>query len=309
MGLNLEIKRVVFEAVTKHDGMEYRDLTVPELKQIGGRAGRFRTARDDASPDASEGGSGANTGGDKLGLVTCMEAEDLPLIHRAFRTDAKPLDKCYVCPPGHIIEKFYAYFPPNTPLSYVLLRIQDIAQTSPRFEVSVKGDMLETADTIEEFELSLDDRLVLINAPTSPRDAGMKDVTKALARCIANMDGGHLLDIKEIDLEVLEIKLENFVGSKSEYLSRLEGLHKAIVLYLWVSYRFAGIFQSQNLAFHVRDLVQERINNCLGAVNVSAEKMAKRRLANRRLVQERQDKHNQILPGAEEETDMGAAVV
>jgi ATP-dependent RNA helicase SUPV3L1/SUV3 len=41
MGLNLSIKRVVFAALKKFDGKQTRDLTVQEVKQIGGRAGRY----------------------------------------------------------------------------------------------------------------------------------------------------------------------------------------------------------------------------------------------------------------------------
>ncbi|WP_264798810.1 DEAD/DEAH box helicase, partial [Acetobacter peroxydans] len=41
MGLNLSIKRVVFASLKKYDGRQTRDLSVQEVKQIGGRAGRF----------------------------------------------------------------------------------------------------------------------------------------------------------------------------------------------------------------------------------------------------------------------------
>ncbi len=41
MGLNLAIRRVVFSAVSKFDGVQTRSLTVSEAKQIAGRAGRF----------------------------------------------------------------------------------------------------------------------------------------------------------------------------------------------------------------------------------------------------------------------------
>ncbi len=40
MGLNLDIRRVVFTALRKFDGTQSRDLTAQEVKQIGGRAGR-----------------------------------------------------------------------------------------------------------------------------------------------------------------------------------------------------------------------------------------------------------------------------
>lgn len=41
MGLNLPIQRLFLNSITKYDGIEERDLTISELKQICGRAGRF----------------------------------------------------------------------------------------------------------------------------------------------------------------------------------------------------------------------------------------------------------------------------
>lgn len=41
MGLNLPIKRIIFTEDEKFDGVCVRDLLIPEIKQISGRAGRF----------------------------------------------------------------------------------------------------------------------------------------------------------------------------------------------------------------------------------------------------------------------------
>lgn len=41
MGMNVPIRRVVFLETRKFDGISMRELTVPEVKQIAGRAGRF----------------------------------------------------------------------------------------------------------------------------------------------------------------------------------------------------------------------------------------------------------------------------
>src|SRR4051812_26812611 len=41
MGLNLPIRRVIFSSLRKFDGKGSRDLKAQEVKQIGGRAGRF----------------------------------------------------------------------------------------------------------------------------------------------------------------------------------------------------------------------------------------------------------------------------
>lgn len=43
MGLNLNIARVIFSTLWKFDGVERRLLTNSEIKQIAGRAGRYRS--------------------------------------------------------------------------------------------------------------------------------------------------------------------------------------------------------------------------------------------------------------------------
>jgi ATP-dependent RNA helicase SUPV3L1/SUV3 len=43
----------------------------------------------------------------------------------------------------------------------------------------------------------------------------------------------------------------------------VETLHKALVLYLWLSYRFAGVFTSRPMASYVKELVEERIDKVL----------------------------------------------
>jgi superfamily II RNA helicase len=43
MGLNLNIARVVFSTMYKFDGHQRRPLTDSEIKQIAGRAGRYRS--------------------------------------------------------------------------------------------------------------------------------------------------------------------------------------------------------------------------------------------------------------------------
>jgi ATP-dependent RNA helicase SUPV3L1/SUV3 len=43
MGLNLNISRVVFSTLHKFDGHKRRLLTDSEIKQIAGRAGRYRS--------------------------------------------------------------------------------------------------------------------------------------------------------------------------------------------------------------------------------------------------------------------------
>lgn len=322
MGLNLSIKRVIFESSSKFDGFRQRKLAVPDIKQIAGRAGRYRSAyqankesqeansesladvkgesepvheiivqppsdaasetpnesptpvvQSDSSADppnqAQKPESQENTSDNvtpelentTLGLVTTLEDFDLPVITSAMKTEPEPLRSAGIFPPASILERFASYFPPGTPFSYILMRLHELSQMHTRFHLCGLRDQLWLADLIEPVQgLTISDRNILCACPSSKSDKELnRHLIPALARCIEQQGGGALFDIKEMPLEVLELE----ISPNREYLRKLEQLHKAVVTYLWLSYRFAGIFTTRPLAFHVKGLVEERIEKVL----------------------------------------------
>jgi ATP-dependent RNA helicase SUPV3L1/SUV3 len=277
MGLNLSIKRIIFETTSKTDDIGFRTLQVSEIKQIAGRAGRYRTAAqavedslysqpEDSSPDYPiQLDIVPKRIPDTVGLVTTLQDYDMPVLQHAMSSEAPPLATAGIAAPGEVIARFAAYFPEHTPLSYILLRLHEISSVNPRFHLCRLREHLDIADAIQEYDLTINDRIVFISAPASFRRQGVEAVVKALAKCVADQSGGELLDIKEINLELLDepIDVEN-----KEYLRKLENLHSALTLYLWLSYRFAGVFRSQALAFHVKGLLEERIDTCLSRVQM-----------------------------------------
>ncbi|ROT41840.1 ATP-dependent RNA helicase SUV3 [Sodiomyces alkalinus F11] len=263
MGLNLEIKRVVFETVTKFDGTNVRRLTTSETKQIGGRAGRFKTAREAAQGDGSALDVGKDPADGKMGYVTTLDQLDLEAVREAFESGIEPLEAAYISPPAFILERFSEYLPPDVPLSFMLLRIRELARVSPMFLVEVSPDALAMADAIQSYPLTIHERLAMMNAPVQLREPGMPALVQAMARCLATRKGGALCDLKEVDLEMLDKTLDDYGGNGRDYLRHVESLHHAITLYLWMSYRFANVFVSQKLAFHVKDLVQAKIEQYL----------------------------------------------
>lgn len=283
MGLNLEIKRVVFEAVAKHDGTKVRTLTLPELKQIGGRAGRYRTVAQAAEAPAATPTSSVSSGElgfapkapapkmGQAGLVTTLEEVDLETVHGSFENEAEPLDSAGIFPPAFIIERFSSYFPAGTPFSFILLRLRDIARIPPHYHMASLRDNIAVANLIQPIPLSIRDRCIFLNAPVALKDPGMKEFLRALAFRVANNDSGKLLDIKELNLEILDYTRTSYPHGPVEYLKHLEALHKCLTLYLWLSYRYVGVFQSQALAFHVKSMVEERINEYLANLDYSPE--------------------------------------
>ncbi|KAI0544178.1 P-loop containing nucleoside triphosphate hydrolase protein [Xylaria curta] len=295
MGLNLEIRRVVFEATHKRDSNGYRQMTVSELKQIGGRAGRYRTANQAIQAGASDGEEAPKPKASGPGLVTALEDEDLAIVIQAFNSEPEPIKTAGLQPPTSAIERLSTYFPPNTPLSFILLRLREIAKLSSKFHLCDLKEMLEVADLIQPFPMSIYDRCVFLNAPVALRDSNGGRFLQALARCVSRMEGGDLVDIPEIPLEILDVKFEEWDGPPAGYLQILESLHKSITLYLWVSYRFSGVFRSQNLAFHVKELVEAKINEYLSGVSQSVDKRKQRMQAMRKAAELRQRKQEKLL--------------
>ncbi|CAM1503196.1 Fc.00g079720.m01.CDS01 [Cosmosporella sp. VM-42] len=309
MGLNLEIRRVVLESVTKYDGSQNRMLTHPEIKQIGGRAGRYRTAQNavDAAAATEPGAAPAPAVEEKkMGYVTAMDRADLRNIRRAFQSDVEDLEEAFITPPAAAIERFSTYFPKDTPLSFILMRIRELASVGERYRLGINADVLEIADVIQDLPLTIFDRLTFCHLPVS-RISKSSDVVRALARIVAENSNGDLLSIKEIPLEFLDIDRKDFDGSASDYLHKLETLHIAVNQYIWLSYRYSGTFRSQALAFHVRTLVGDKLISTLEKLDFTEQQLENKR-KNKRLQARVHNKSKRAygegeLEGVEQETD------
>lgn len=272
MGLNLEIKRVIFESVYKFDGNQHRMLTVPEFKQIGGRAGRYRTAQH-AQNEASGAGAAENPE-EKVGYVTAMDKQDMRSLTRAFQHNVEDIKHAYIQPPPSVVERFASYFPPDTPLSFIFMRINSAATVSPQFRLSVSPTALEIADIIQDLPLTIGDRLTICHVPISLSAEGSIAALRAMASVIAHNTSGDLLSMKEIPLEVLDLPMAGPEGRvATDYLYKLESLHMALNGYIWLSYRFTGVFGSLDLAFHVRSLVETKLIDALEKLDFTDQEL------------------------------------
>lgn len=277
MGLNLSIKRIIFTTTSKFNGRSEVPVEISQIKQIAGRAGRYRTAAQAATSDTPPEDS-TSTGAKvpsaspispakSLGLVTTLNRGDLSVIHNAMESQADPIMSAGILPPVDVLVRFAAYFPPSTPFSYILLRLHNTSILHPRFHLCSLKEHLKIADIIEPVKnLTISDRIIFCVSPASMKDEPLQPVLRAFAECVGNNSGGGILDIKALDLELLNMHVT--VGSR-DYLQKLECLHKSLVLYLWLSYRFAGIFNTQAMAFYVKKIAEERIQVALTTVSTN----------------------------------------
>ena len=87
MGLNLSIKRIIFNSIFKYNGEKIIRLSHSEIKQISGRAGR----RNSPYPH---------------GEVTCRDPRDLEYIRDCLATDIEPITRAALVPTESHIESF-----------------------------------------------------------------------------------------------------------------------------------------------------------------------------------------------------------
>ncbi|KIV99202.1 uncharacterized protein PV09_09066 [Verruconis gallopava] len=347
MGLNLSIKRIIFETVHKYQNGKYTTLTVSEIRQIAGRAGRYRTSQQslksaenennadevresgrydvfktDLHLNAGESSLDDNSVGGNLdtitplnaqlssraefdphtvGLVTTIDHADFGVVRSALETEPPELSFATLQPPPGIVQRFASYFPPGTPLSYILLRLGELSATSHRYRIFHKPDMIMMADLIHGIEgLSMEDRMIFINAPAAIREptSSQAKLLKELAQCIGSQRGGELLALKHMNLDVLD---ESTEGSKTR-LKNLEELHKGLVLYLWLSFRFPGVFTQRPLANYAKELVENEIEETLRLMTFSPNAIHRERIRKKSRVED------EIMRAIREEQALGGQI-
>jgi ATP-dependent RNA helicase SUPV3L1/SUV3 len=315
---------VIFETIQKSNGVKIVTLTSPEIRQIAGRAGRYRVAPQNTEPAAvtvtvaeaemvatalpeltneaikpsevakkdteppyptSPPSLDSRPPFDKntIGLVTTLEQEDYQTVVTALETPAAPLQTAGILPPDNVIHRFCNYFPPETPFSYILMRLHEICQSSHGFHLCRLKDQVQIADVIHDIQnLDVGERLQLVSAPVAIRDKSQASLIRALATCIAEQRGGALLELPCLNLEVLD---KTVTGTRAE-LKELETLHKGLIMYMWLSFRFPGVFTTRPLANHAKGLVEGAIEKCLRMLNFQDRAKMRKKLREKSVLAE-----------------------
>lgn len=256
-----------------------------EIKQIGGRAGRYRAA-------------GSKETVQDVGIVTSFEEVDLPHIKEAMDSEPPPLRAAGIWPPNYVIQRLSAYFPRGTPLEYLIKRLLELAETNPLFFLCDGESQLKNAEIIDAVsQLSIPDQLILMAAPMD-HGPGLRDVCCSYADCVADNSQGRLLEIPGLNLEILQ----ETVSGRRDYLRELEALHQAMILYSWLSFRFGGVFTDRTLAAHVKEITEERMVRAL--TEFSANKTLRKNAALHREIA----LQKQILMQRQAMTDSGIEI-
>ncbi|XP_071735855.1 DExH-box ATP-dependent RNA helicase DExH16, mitochondrial [Rutidosis leptorrhynchoides] len=220
MGLNLNISRIIFSEMEKFDGLEIRPLSVPEIKQIAGRAGRY---------------------GSKfpVGEVTCLDAKDLPLIHSSLNCPSPILESAGLFPTFDLLY-MYSRSHPNCGLCQIMEQFVENAKLSSNYFITNCEEMLKVAAVLDELPISLHDKYLFC---LSPADMSDEILSQGLTQFAHTYAKTRIVRLREIftpgTLKVPKTQAE---------LKELESIHKVLELYVWLSYRFDDSFPDQELA-------------------------------------------------------------
>ncbi|KAK9455423.1 P-loop containing nucleoside triphosphate hydrolase protein [Dipodascopsis uninucleata] len=260
MGLNLSIKRVVFETTVKFDGRKFRRIDPNQVKQIAGRAGRYQAAvKYDNQKETA----------DKVGYVTSLDSDDYYYLSRCLTGKPRQIAKAGIIPQDDILYKFALEFPADTSMEDILRQFYKSSSGSNLYDPCNLKNQLDVASMISDVKgLTLEEKLRLITAPVGSRIKIMKHVVFEFATAIAQGTPISLVDIPYFDLEAIE----DARVDRPKTLQTLERLHKIITLYLWLSYRFPSILFDRGGAQELNSHVQNLIDRCLNSIQFRRKK-------------------------------------
>ncbi len=230
MGLNLgPLKRIVFSAVRKWDGVEERALTHSEIRQIAGRAGRY--------------------GHHEVGFVAATEATAVEPIRAALAgTPTAPAadTRFYVRPDLTAIRSVAEEM--RTPSLYEVMThfARATFYAGSPFQPSALEEVLEIARTIDRARLPIEEKFVFSVCPINRRDEIAMEMLERWSQMRA----------AGVTVPALRASL----AGELDYQERTVKLASA---YLWLSRRFPETFDDVEAIRHMRARANDAIEHHL----------------------------------------------
>lgn len=248
----------MFETLHKFDGQERRPLSISQIKQIAGRAGRY------------------GLHGKPGGFVTTLHKEDIPTLCRALATPAPALSCAVLDPPGHWMEDVSQVLPLKASTQALLEVPSYVSGIRPPFRAAaqIRLDQLSQFIDTHAKDLLLSDKLLFKNCPIQWSDPIALDTLAQILHLYTNTIRVELDAVLSVApfMNVLE-NVERMMPDRAkarackDALKHLEGLHKVLVLYLWLSFRNAMAFYEADKAYELKARVEGVLEWCLRQVS------------------------------------------
>uniref|UniRef100_A0A8B9CYN6 ATP-dependent RNA helicase SUPV3L1, mitochondrial n=1 Tax=Anser brachyrhynchus TaxID=132585 RepID=A0A8B9CYN6_9AVES len=246
MGLNLCIKRIIFNSIVKptinEKGEKEIDLiTTSQALQIAGRAGRYGSSF-------------------KQGEVTTMHRDDLVQLKEILSEPVRPVKAAGLHPTAEQIEMF-AYHLPDATLSNLIDIFVSLSQVDGLYFVCNIDDFKFLADMIQHIPLNLRSRYVFCTAPLNRKEPFVCTTLLKFARQFSRNEP------LTFDWLCRHTKWPLAPPKNIKELVHLEAVHDVFDLYLWLSYRFMDMFPDAALVRNIQKKLDDIIQ--IGVCNIT----------------------------------------
>lgn len=282
-----KINRIIFESLSKFDGKNEVPLSLSSVKQIAGRAGRFGQTRSNTATTAEDNSDNAIT--DEIasagGVVTTLHAADLPLLRAMLPLSLPPLTRATIDFPPAAINDLAPLLPASTTYADLLENFGALVKLPPNTVLSDISRFYTQADAVESFRdvLTIDEVEILTLAPFNRRDPKVAAIFGNMVRSFATDFHVSIDDVLEESRLLRTLKtveetlaalppLPPTLGIYRQYLAPpitiaaiplLESLHKALVVYIWLSFRLELGFPDRQLASEYKARTEKVLDICL----------------------------------------------
>lgn len=254
MGLNLPIQRIFFSTLEKFDGENTRALKITEIKQIGGRAGRYGLAS-----------SG------EVGLLADGSMGSKDLLTKAIYQGHQPIaDTCVpIAPNLKQVEKICNILGKNSLFTALLFFKEKLVRQHEVYKTANLESMIQLATILKSKKMSLERSFTYACVPLDP---DIESQFILYNRWINN----HLREVPNLAPELpeeMEIGLGK-ITSMSLYV--VENYVKICMAYRWLHYKYPEFYPGLEEATENAKKANDYIEKAL-ARHISMTKMLKGR--------------------------------
>ena len=219
------------------------------------------------------------------GSVTTLHKADLPLLKALLPQPLPPITRATVDIPFAVLGEVSSLLSPETTFAELLEHVSQLAILPPKTTLTANRHRTQLADIVEPLRsyLTLAEMETFSFAPVNQRDLRSVAVFEKVVNAYATEGRVDLIDcysgsglIKT--LEMVETTLETLpplppiegIGRRLltppvivTSIPALETLHKSLVMYIWLSYRYDVSFPDRNLAVEIKERVEVVLDQCL----------------------------------------------
>ncbi|XVF16607.1 hypothetical protein REPUB_Repub10bG0046400 [Reevesia pubescens] len=236
MGLNLNIRRVVFYSLSKYNGDKIVAVPASQVKQIAGRAGR----RGSLYPD---------------GLTTTLHLDDLDYLIECLKQPFEEVKKVGLFPFFEQVELFAGQFP-NVTFCQLLEKFGENCRLDGSYFLCRHDHIKKVANMLEKVQgLSLEDRFNFCFAPVNVRDPKAMYHLHRFASSYS----------QNVPVSIAMGMPKGSARNDAELLD-LETKHQVLSMYMWLSHHFKEetfpyVKKAEEMAVDVADLLGKSLVN------------------------------------------------